>query len=119
MNELGQLLATLRYDRGWSLVVAARTIGSDHSYISRIERGLRVPAPAFIERVIAGYHLTTDEAERVCALAGMPSPTLSAISTLLHHPALPASIAAEVRHQIQDIAATLDAATREEDDHAA
>lgn len=40
----GTLLTTYRQARGWSMSELARRAGLDHSYISRLEAGDRMPA---------------------------------------------------------------------------
>ena len=66
-TALAALLRDLREDRGTSLRAAAKDLGVDPSYLSRVERGSKTASPAILERAASYYDIPPD---RLAAAAG-------------------------------------------------
>ena len=49
--HLGRAILSLRKDRGWSQKRLAREIGHDHSYVSHLEAGNRVPSMGLLTSI--------------------------------------------------------------------
>ena len=56
-SEFGRVLADYREAHGISQYRLADWMDSDHSYISRLEVGLRSPSRKFVERLVSVLHL--------------------------------------------------------------
>src|SRR6218665_2616920 len=82
-KPLGHLLRELREQRGESLRGAAKSLGVDPSYLSKVERGAK-PVPERLRPKLASYYDTSSEE---LAIAEGLVPTDIA-SILLEHPEL-------------------------------
>lgn len=58
----GELLKTLREERGVSQARLARHVSLDHSYLSRLESGQRSPSIETIVRIAKALNLSPQEA---------------------------------------------------------
>jgi transcriptional regulator with XRE-family HTH domain len=82
-TPVGQLLRELRQSRGETLRGAARDLGVDPSYLSRIERGAQDPSSA-LRRRAADYY---DADPQRLAFAGGELPS-DVLQILANHPEL-------------------------------
>jgi transcriptional regulator with XRE-family HTH domain len=69
-NAAGEMLRTLRSERGLTLELAAGLVGSSIASLSRKERGVDGMDRDFLRRAIAGYGLSPWEAHRLWTTAG-------------------------------------------------
>lgn len=60
-RPLSELLRELREERGASLRAAAKDLGVDPSYLSRLERGEKPPSPQLLRKA-ADYYEVSPEA---------------------------------------------------------
>lgn len=63
-TDIAQLIETVCDRRGVSLRRLSIEVGCDHSYISRLRSGARIPSRQWVERFIVKCSLTKDEALR-------------------------------------------------------
>jgi transcriptional regulator with XRE-family HTH domain len=70
-DSVAELLRRIRSERGESVREVARRVGVDASYLSRVERGEKVPSPAFRQRLAKNYDFPPDAIE--LASGGVPS----------------------------------------------
>jgi transcriptional regulator with XRE-family HTH domain len=71
---LGAYVRRLREEKGWSQGDLAREMGSDKSYVSRLETGRQRPRPETVGRVARALGATPEETQRVHDLAGYRMP---------------------------------------------
>ena len=72
--ELGAELRAARVTQGLGIREAARLVGTDRGYLSRIERGLRCPRPAMALVMVSVYALDERVATRLMAEASLTVP---------------------------------------------
>jgi transcriptional regulator with XRE-family HTH domain len=60
-KELAELLRELRESKGISLRSAARELGIDASYLSRVERGDKKASPSVLDRAASYYELPRED----------------------------------------------------------
>jgi transcriptional regulator with XRE-family HTH domain len=60
-KELAELLRELRESKGISLRGAARDLGIDASYLSRVERGDKKASPSVLDRAANYYELPRED----------------------------------------------------------
>jgi transcriptional regulator with XRE-family HTH domain len=60
-KELAELLRELRESKGISLRGAARDLGVDASYLSRVERGDKKASPSVLDRAASYYELPRED----------------------------------------------------------
>jgi transcriptional regulator with XRE-family HTH domain len=60
-KELAELLRELRESKGISLRGAARDLGVDASYLSRVERGDKKASPSVLDRAANYYELPRED----------------------------------------------------------
>lgn len=77
-SSTGVAIRELRERRAWTQAELAREIGTDHSYISRIEAGNRWPSRKFMVRCAAAFGLEEEERETFLATAGYLDDALAA-----------------------------------------
>jgi transcriptional regulator with XRE-family HTH domain len=70
MTEFGQLLKTLRERRGVSQSKLAERAEFDHSYVSRLEGGARMPTRDAVDRLGLAMELSDGERDVLLAAAG-------------------------------------------------
>jgi transcriptional regulator with XRE-family HTH domain len=70
MTTFGAVLAAYRRERGWSQYRLAEEAEIDDSYISRLETGDRMPGRDVTERLIVGFGLNEQDADRFRLAAG-------------------------------------------------
>ena len=70
MTEFGQLLKSLRERRGVSQSKLAERADFDHSYVSRLEGGARMPTRDAVDRLGAALALGESERDALLAAAG-------------------------------------------------
>jgi transcriptional regulator with XRE-family HTH domain len=70
MSEFGQLLKSLRERRGVSQSKLAERADFDHSYVSRLEGGARMPTRDAVERLAEALGLGNTERDTLLASAG-------------------------------------------------
>ncbi len=70
MTEFGQLLKALRERRGVSQSKLAERADFDHSYVSRLEGGARMPTRDAVDRLGAALGLGLSERDSLLAAAG-------------------------------------------------
>jgi len=70
MTEFGQLLKALRERRGVSQSKLAERAEFDHSYVSRLEGGARMPTRDAVDRLGAALGLGESERDALLAAAG-------------------------------------------------
>ena len=70
----GKKIKRYRLSRNESLSKTAETIGIDHSYLSKIESGLRKPSFQILQKLIQHFSLTGLEVLEVMHLSGYSSP---------------------------------------------
>lgn len=88
--SVAELLRRLRAERGESLRAAARGLGVDPSYLSRVENGEKTPSAQLQERAIEHYQVNAD---LLYLAAGRVPPDVVAI--LREHPQLLAMLREE------------------------
>lgn len=66
----GSELASLLSQRGLSYLRAAQLMPCDHSYLSRLVSGKRMPTVSMIESIARALELTERERQRLSVLAG-------------------------------------------------
>lgn len=79
-NAAGEMLRTLRTERGLTLELAAAQIGSSIASLSRKERGVDGLDRDFLGRAVAGYGLSPWQAHRLWAAAGYTADSVVANS---------------------------------------
>jgi transcriptional regulator with XRE-family HTH domain len=88
-RPLSELLRELREERGHSLRAAARDLGVDPSYLSRVERGAKPASSAVLQRAADYYDVPLSE------LAKSEETLPGDVLAILHkHP--------EVIHELRD-----------------
>lgn len=60
MSSLGTELKHLRANKKWTQAFAAREIGIQQSYLSKLENGQFIPSPDVIEKLSACYQISFD-----------------------------------------------------------
>lgn len=65
-------LRELRESRGISQLRLAKLVEVDHSYVSRLEHGLRAPSVALLHRIADALALSPEERQQLFASAGFP-----------------------------------------------
>lgn len=107
-NPFGQKLKEYREGYPISQSKLAERAGFDHSYVSRLESGARVPTVGAVHRLAEALQLPKDKADRLRAAAGfMPSdpsslfanPDLARLSAVI--PRLPLPVQEDVRAVIR------------------
>jgi transcriptional regulator with XRE-family HTH domain len=88
----------------------AEAAGFDHSYVSRLESGSRMPTREAVTKLAEAMHLDDGERDALLASAGfMPGrienlfasePVLSEVMGLLQNRSIPAEVRDDVRHMI-------------------
>lgn len=104
----GRQLQALREQRHLSQARFAERIDCDHSYVSRIESGSRMPSREFVLRVVDGFLLERGDAAALLASAGyhadsisVGDPDVRGIALLLDDPAVPQPYQQMVRATLQ------------------
>ena len=69
-EELGELIRRSRDAKGWSIRHTAQVVGVDHTWLSRVERGLREPDDEVLVRLAVA--LERDVAELLAARGDLP-----------------------------------------------
>jgi transcriptional regulator with XRE-family HTH domain len=69
-SAFGPTLAALRTIRGWSQYRLAEMAEIDDSYVSRLETGNRMPGRKVVEKLVVGFGLDGDEANKLRRAAG-------------------------------------------------
>jgi transcriptional regulator with XRE-family HTH domain len=112
MNDFGRLLTTYRKPTGISQSKLGELSDFDHSYVSRLEGGLRNPTRDAVDRFSAALMLDDEQAEALMNAAGfltgeqLPFRTLEAreVDRLLVHPNLPEPYGESVRVLLASLA---------------
>jgi len=60
MSSLGTELKNLRANKKWTQAFAAREVGIQQSYLSKLENGQFIPSPDVIEKLSACYQVSFD-----------------------------------------------------------
>ncbi len=68
MSEFGEKLINLRTERGLSVKEACQRVGIPQSRLSELERGVRIPTPGQIERLVNFYENGADELGQLAKL---------------------------------------------------
>jgi transcriptional regulator with XRE-family HTH domain len=89
-KALSDLLRDLREDRGTSLRAAARDLGVDPSYLSRVERGSKSVSAAVLDRAARYYDVPREQF--VTAAGDLPEDVLEILRA---NPGLVAQIRSE------------------------
>ena len=102
MTEFGQLLKSLRERRGVSQSKLAERAEFDHSYVSRLEGGARMPTRDAVDRLGDAMDLSEGERDMLLAAAGFlpldfakilsAEPVLGEVFYLLSDEQLPAGV---------------------------
>ncbi len=82
-KRIASMLRSARQSKGQSLRSAAKDLGVDASYLSRVETGERQPSPELRDRAVSHYSL---DSEHVALAAGDIPSDIAEI--LLQHPEL-------------------------------
>jgi transcriptional regulator with XRE-family HTH domain len=82
-RPLSELLRELREERGSSLRTAAKDLGVDPSYLSRLERGEKAASPQMLRKAASYYEVPEEE----LALAEGKLPA-DVVGILREHPEL-------------------------------
>jgi transcriptional regulator with XRE-family HTH domain len=93
-RPLAELLRDLRETRGASLRAAARDLGVDPSYLSRLERGEKPASPGVLERAARYYQV--EQEELALAAGALPQ---DVVQILRDHPELIERLRAEYGSQ--------------------
>jgi len=75
--NFGKYLSVARMQKGFSQSRLARTVGCDHSFISRIEAGERNPSREMTETIADALELNSTERDSLMLAAGYAPPHLS------------------------------------------
>jgi transcriptional regulator with XRE-family HTH domain len=70
-SDLGDYLSRMRKRQGWSIREASRRAGISDSYLSQLERGVKVPRPGILFQLAAALDLTGPERHDLFGLAGI------------------------------------------------
>lgn len=80
-TDFGNLLRTLREKHGVSQSKLAERAGFDHSYVSRLESGARMPTREAVDRLGSAMHLDQASLDTLLASAGfLPKDVTSLLS---------------------------------------
>ncbi|MBE0358596.1 helix-turn-helix domain-containing protein [Pseudoalteromonas aliena] len=60
MSSLGMELKRLRANKKWTQAFAAKEIGIQQSYLSKLENGQSIPSPDVIEKLNVCYHVSIE-----------------------------------------------------------
>lgn len=74
--EFGQMLRELRNRNEISVAKLAQRVGLDHTYLSRLELGARMPGRLVLEAIVQNLILTKEEIDTLYYLAGYIPPSL-------------------------------------------
>lgn len=114
MSDFGQLLKTLRERRGVSQSKLAERADFDHSYVSRLESGARMPTRDAVDRLGAALALGESERDALVARAGFlprdvnnllsTEPVLGEVLDLLQDESVPVETRENIRQMLQLVA---------------
>lgn len=114
MSEFGKLLKALRERRGVSQSKLAEKAGFDHSYVSRLEGGARMPTRDAVDRLGAALELGESERDSLLASAGFlprdltsllsSEPIIGEVLDLLRDEDLPSECRENIRKQLHLLA---------------
>jgi transcriptional regulator with XRE-family HTH domain len=114
MTEFGQLLKSLRERRGVSQSKLAERAEFDHSYVSRLEGGARMPTRDAVDRLGDAMDLSEGERDMLLAAAGFlprdfakilsAEPVLGEVFYLLSDEELPAEYRENMRQVLHLLA---------------
>lgn len=114
MTDFGQLLKSLRERRGVSQSKLAERAEFDHSYVSRLESGARMPTRDAVDRLGNALELTDVELDSLLAAAGfLPrdvanllsnEPVLSEVLDLLQDEQVPVEYRESMRQMLRLLA---------------
>ncbi len=114
MTEFGQLLKSLRERRGVSQSKLAERAEFDHSYVSRLEGGARMPTRDAVDRLGEAMDLSEGERDMLLAAAGFlprdfskilsAEPVLGEVFYLLSDEQLPAEYRENMRQVLHLLA---------------
>ena len=114
MTEFGQLLKSLRERRGVSQSKLAERAEFDHSYVSRLEGGARMPTRDAVDRLGDAMDLSEGERDMLLAAAGFlprdfakilsAEPVLGEVFYLLSDEQLPAEYRENMRQVLHLLA---------------
>lgn len=105
----GETLKAMLRERGLSYARAAERAGIEHSYLSRLCSGARMPGRETVAGLVAGLQLGCDEARRLYGAAGFLAPgtmavtasgELAAAARMLGDASVPANLRDGLRRQI-------------------
>lgn len=112
------VLKALRESRTMTQYRLAKTIGCDHSYISRMEKGNRIPHREFLPRLVRALRLNRDEADRIAVAFGYApgsptsmigdQPEVARIHALMTDESIPNEIKHIARAQLALIASSME-----------
>ncbi len=114
MSDFGQLLKTLRERRGVSQSKLAERADFDHSYVSRLESGARMPTRDAVDRLGAALALGESERDALVAKAGFlprdvnnllsTEPVLGEVLDLLQDDTVPVETRENIRQMLHLVA---------------
>jgi transcriptional regulator with XRE-family HTH domain len=114
MTDFGQLLKTIRERRGVSQSKLAERADFDHSYVSRLEAGARMPTRDAVDRLGVALGLGESERDSLLAAAGFlprdvthllsSEPVLGEVLDLLKDEQLPSELRENMRQVLHLLA---------------
>lgn len=114
MSEFGKLLKALRERRGVSQSKLAEKAGYDHSYVSRLEGGARMPTREAVENLGSALGLGATERDALLASAGFlprdltnllsSEPVIGEVLDLLKDEKVPSEFRDLMRQQLEVLA---------------
>lgn len=78
-ENFGQLLKNLRRQKRMTLKILARALGTDHSYISKLESGLQRPSKSLLNQIINVFELNNQQAFDIFKLVGYKRGVISSM----------------------------------------
>jgi len=126
MATFADLLRTFRVTRGLSQARLARRAQLDHSYLSRLEAGTRVPSRDTVLQLCTALRLSLDETDALLIAAGYTprhrqlscDPLLLDLADVLERPTLPPDVRAALTQSVRAAIELARAAIETEQAHA-
>lgn len=83
MQALGMELKRLRSDKKWTQAFAAREIGIQQSYLSKLENGQFIPSPEVLEKLSSCYGISFNEYLPASPIKAAQTPKLAIMCSLM------------------------------------